>query len=32
MPLQISELLKPVPGENPGGRDIRYEPIFDKIK
>jgi len=32
MPLQTSELLQPIPGDNPGGSDIRYEPIFDKIK
>jgi type VI secretion system protein ImpA len=32
MPLQISELLQPIPGENPGGADIRYEPVFDQIK
>lgn len=32
MPLQISDLLQPVAGANPGGADIRYEPVFDKIK
>ncbi|MEO7084297.1 MAG: type VI secretion system protein TssA [Gemmatimonadaceae bacterium] len=31
MPLQ-DELLNPIAGDNPGGADVRYEPIFDKIK
>lgn len=26
------ELLTPIPGDNPGGADMRYDPIFDKIK
>jgi type VI secretion system protein ImpA len=26
------DLLNPIPGENPGGADLRYEPIYDKIK
>src|SRR6478672_8605682 len=26
------ELLKPIPGQNPGGADLRYDPIYDKIK
>jgi type VI secretion system protein ImpA len=26
------DLLNPIPGESPGGTDVRYEPIFDKIK
>lgn len=26
------ELLNPIPGANPGGVDLRYDPIFDKIK
>lgn len=32
MPLQITELLQPIPGDSPGGADIRYEPVFEKIK
>lgn len=32
MPLQISELLQPVSDASPGGADIRYEPIFERIK
>jgi type VI secretion system protein ImpA len=32
MPVQISELLQPIPGSKPGGADIRYEPVFEKIK
>src|SRR5581483_3328558 len=31
MPLQV-DLLKPIPGPNPRGADLRYSPIFDKIK
>lgn len=26
------ELLSPVPGANPGGVDLRYDPLYDKIK
>jgi type VI secretion system protein ImpA len=26
------ELLKPIPGANPGGVDLRYDPLYDKIK
>src|SRR5262245_16626261 len=26
------ELLSPVPGGKPGGVDLRYDPIYDKIK
>jgi type VI secretion system protein ImpA len=32
MPLQTSELLQPIEVSNPGGADIRYEPVFDQIK
>ena len=32
MPLQIAELLQPIPGDNPGGADVRYEPVYDQIK
>ncbi|MGD8278520.1 MAG: type VI secretion system protein TssA [Gemmatimonadota bacterium] len=32
MPLDVQELLQPIPGDNPGGSDIRYEPVFDRIK
>ena len=31
MPL-LDQLLSPIPGANPGGIEIRYEPVFDKIK
>jgi len=31
MPLR-EDLLNPIPGENPGGADLRYDPIYDKIK
>src|SRR4051812_14891641 len=26
------ELLNPIAGENPGGVELRYDPIFDKLK
>jgi type VI secretion system protein ImpA len=26
------DLLTPIPGDNPGGQDLRYAPIYDKIK
>ncbi|MGH7247479.1 MAG: type VI secretion system protein TssA, partial [Pseudomonadota bacterium] len=31
MPLR-EDLLNPVPGGNPGGENLRYAPIYDKIK
>lgn len=31
MPLR-DDLYNPIPGENPSGQDIRYSPIYDKIK
>ena len=32
MPLNLDELLKPIPGESPSGQDLRYEPVYDEIK
>lgn len=32
MPLDISELLEPIPGPEPGGAFLRYEPIYDQIR
>jgi type VI secretion system protein ImpA len=32
MPLETTELLQPIAGDKPGGEDVRYEPIFDRIK
>jgi type VI secretion system protein ImpA len=32
MPLNLDELLQPIPGENPSGQDLRYEPVYDEIK
>src|SRR5579883_1770398 len=32
MPLNLEELLTPIPGENPSGADLRYEPVYDEIK
>ncbi|MDQ2667957.1 MAG: type VI secretion system protein TssA [Gemmatimonadota bacterium] len=26
------DLLSPIPGANPGGAELRYDPVFDKIK
>jgi len=26
------DILQPVPGDNPGGADLRYDPLYDKIK
>ncbi|MGI8988148.1 MAG: type VI secretion system protein TssA [Chthoniobacterales bacterium] len=31
MPLR-EDLLNPIPGENPSGKDLRYDPVYDKIK
>ena len=31
MPLR-SDILAPIPGESPGGENLRYAPIYDKIK
>jgi type VI secretion system protein ImpA len=32
MPLNLDELLQPIPGDNPAGEDLRYEPVYDEIK
>jgi type VI secretion system protein ImpA len=32
MPCLREDLLKPIPGENPSGANLRYSPIYDKIK
>jgi type VI secretion system protein ImpA len=31
MPLR-DDLLNPIPGDNPAGADLRYDPLYDKIK
>jgi len=31
MPLS-DELLRPIPGDNPSGENLRYAPVYDKIK
>src|SRR6266566_3867190 len=31
MPLR-EDLLQPIPGSNPAGANLRYDPIYDKIK
>lgn len=31
MPLR-SDIFDPIPGDNPGGENLRYAPIYDKIK
>ena len=31
MPLRV-DILNPIPGENPGGANLRYDPLYSKIK
>lgn len=31
MPLR-DDLLNPIPGDSPGGKNLKYAPVFDKIK
>src|SRR5258707_3186110 len=31
MPL-LDDLLHPIPGDNPSGASLRYDPLYDKIK
>ena len=31
-PELLAALLAPIPGENPSGKDLRYDPRYDKIK
>lgn len=31
MPLR-EDILNPIPGDNPSGKDLRYSPVYDKIK
>ena len=31
MPLR-DDLLTPIPGANPSGPDLRYDPLYDRIK
>jgi type VI secretion system protein ImpA len=31
MPIR-EDILVPIPGENPSGVDLRYDPVYDKIK
>ena len=31
MPLR-EDLLTPIPGDNPAGQNLRYAPVYDKIK
>jgi len=30
--IDIDAILAPIPGDNPAGEDLRYSPIYDKIK
>ncbi len=30
--IDIDAILAPIPGENPAGEDLRYNPIYDEIK
>jgi len=31
MPL-LEDVLNPIPGENPSGKNLRYDPVYDKIR
>ena len=31
MPLR-DDILNPIPGDNPSGENLRYAPVYDKIK
>ena len=31
MPLR-DDILNPIPGDNPGGENLRYAPVYDKIR
>jgi len=31
LPLEVEELLQPIPGENPGGESLRYQGTYDRI-
>ena len=30
--VDIDAILAPIPGDNPAGEDLRYDPLYDKIK
>jgi type VI secretion system protein ImpA len=32
MPCLREDLLRPIPGDNPSGANLRYSPVYDKIK
>lgn len=32
MPLETADLLEPIPGDNPGGQYLRYDPVYDQIR
>ncbi len=32
MNIDIDAILAPIPGDNPAGEDLRYEPVYDEIK
>jgi type VI secretion system protein ImpA len=32
MPVDLEKLLQPIPGDNPSGQDLRYEPVYGEIK
>jgi type VI secretion system protein ImpA len=32
VPKLVDELLQPIPGANPSGQDLRYDPVYDAIK
>lgn len=32
MPIDFSPLLAPIPGDDPAGQDLSYDPVFDRIR
>ena len=32
VPKMVDELLQPIEGDNPSGRDLRYDPVYDAIR
>ena len=32
VPKLVDDLLQPIPGDNPSGQDLRYDPVYDAIR
>ena len=32
VPKLVEEFLQPIPGDNPSGKDLRYDPVYDAIR